>query len=134
MVDRNLYRDRDAMDQQPMSTNLFSALGAQDSTQYTRKKAETVTASLEAYLNVPSGLRKSKLYKAGPHNLCSSSNIFSFIQSSGLRWARHVACREIKKCIKILVGKPEEKILLENSKSIRENNSKLIKNMYYTAV
>jgi hypothetical protein len=50
-----------------------------------------------------------RLHKEELHNSYASPNIIRMIRSRRMRWARHVVCIEIEKCIQNLVRQPEGK-------------------------
>jgi hypothetical protein len=55
-----------------------------------------------------------KLHNEELHNLCSSPDILRMIKSRRMRWAGHVArMGDTRNAYMILLGKPEEKRLLE---------------------
>jgi hypothetical protein len=55
--------------------------------------------------------KQRRVRNEGLHNLCSSSSVVRGIKSR-LSWMEHVACMgEMRNTYKILVGKPEVRIL-----------------------
>jgi hypothetical protein len=68
----------------------------------------------------------AQLHNDDLHNLYSSPNIITVINSRRTRWARHVARTGERRTVsRVLVGRPEGKGPLERSRRRLEDNIKM---------
>ena len=91
-----------------------------------RKNKESLSSKTGSLFTSETVREWRKLHNAELHALFSSPNIIRSLKSRRLRWAGHVARMEqSRNASRVLVGKPEEKRLLERPRRRWEEDIKM---------